>query len=126
MKALSHKVALITGGNSGIGLATAKLFAAEGAQVIITARRQDTLDAAVSQIGNGAVGIQGDVADLGHHDRIAEYVDQRFGGLDIYLANAGINTIAHSTKVSQSEFDAQFGVNTKGVFFGVQKISPLI
>lgn len=126
MKSLSNKVALITGGNSGIGLATAKLFAAEGAQVIITARRQDTLDAAVSQIGNGAVGIQGDVADLSHHDRVAEYVDQRFSGLDVYIANAGINTITHSEKVSQSEFDAQFGVNTKGVFFGVQKISPLI
>lgn len=126
MKALANKVALVTGGNSGIGLASAKLFAAEGAQVVITARRQNALDAAVTQIGHGAVGLQGDVADPSHHDRVAEYVDKNFGGLDVYMANAGINTITHSADVSLNEFDAQFNVNKRGVFFGVQKLSPLI
>lgn len=126
MKRLDKKIALITGGNSGIGLATARLFAAHGAKVIVTARRRDTLDEAVRLIGHDALGIQGDVADLAHHASVADEIRKRYGGLDVYMANAGILTVAHSAQVSPDEFDAQFGVNTRGVFFGVQAVSPIL
>lgn len=126
MKRLQEKVALITGGNGGIGLATAQRFAAEGAQVIVTARRQEPLDEAVRRIGHGALGIRGDVADLAHHAAVADEIRARFGALDIYVANAGVNTITPSAQVTPEEFDAQFSVNTRGVFFGVQHVAPLI
>jgi NAD(P)-dependent dehydrogenase (short-subunit alcohol dehydrogenase family) len=126
MKRLQDKVALITGGNSGIGLATAQRFAAEGAQVIVTARRQEQLDEAVRYIGHDAMGIRGDVADLAHHAAVADEIRARFGALDIYVANAGVNTITPSAQVTPEEFDAQFSVNTRGVFFGVQHVAPLI
>lgn len=126
MNKLSGKVALVTGGNSGIGLATAQRFAAEGAQVIVTARRQEPLDEAVRRIGHGALGIRGDVADLAHHAAVADEIRARFGALDIYVANAGVNTITPSAQVTPEEFDAQFSVNTRGVFFGVQHVAPLI
>lgn len=126
MNALIDKVAVITGGNSGIGLATAKLFAEEGARVVVTGRRADTVKAAVAEIGPRGIGLVGDVADLSHHDAIAEAVRERFGGLDIYMANAGVNTITPSSEVSEVEYDAQFDVNARGVFFGVQKILPLM
>ncbi len=126
MKRLQGKVALVTGGNSGIGLAAARLFATEGAQVIVTGRRQDVLDDAVSQIAQGAIGIQGDVADIEHHAFVARTVYERFGTLDVYMANAGVITIAHSAGVTAAEYDAQFNVNTRGVFFGVQSIVPVM
>ncbi|MDX8498013.1 glucose 1-dehydrogenase [Mesorhizobium sp. VK4C] len=126
MGTLTGKIALVTGGNSGIGLSVAKTFATEGAQVVITGRRQQAIDRAVEQIGSGALGIQGDVADLAHHGLVAKEVLRRFGGLDIYMANAGINTITHSAEVSEAEYDAQFAVNTRGTFFGVQKLAPII
>ncbi|MDX8490454.1 glucose 1-dehydrogenase [Mesorhizobium sp. VK22B] len=126
MGTLTGKIALVTGGNSGIGLSAAKTFATEGAQVVITGRRQQAIDRAVEQIGSGALGIQGDIADLAHHDLVVKEVLRRFGGLDIYMANAGINTITHSAEVSEAEYDAQFAVNTRGTFFGVQKLAPII
>jgi NAD(P)-dependent dehydrogenase (short-subunit alcohol dehydrogenase family) len=126
MNRLQGKVALVTGGNSGIGLATAQLFAAEGAQVIVTGRRQDVLDDAVRQIAHGAIGIQGDVADIEHHASVARSVHDRFGALDVYMANAGVINIAHSAGVTADEYDAQFNVNTRGVFFGVQSITPVM
>lgn len=126
MTSLNGKIAVITGGNSGIGLATAKLFAAEGAQVVITGRRQQVIDDAVREIGSAALGIQGDVADPEHHRQIAEIVRERFGHADIYMANAGINTITPSYDVTEAEYDAQFGVNARGTFFGVQKIAPVL
>lgn len=126
MKRLDQKVALITGGNSGIGLATAQLFAKHGAKVIITARRRETLDEAVRLIGHDALGIQGDVADIDHHAEVAKEIKHRFGSLDVYMANAGILTITHSSQVTPSEFDAQFGVNARGVFFGVQAMAPIL
>jgi NAD(P)-dependent dehydrogenase (short-subunit alcohol dehydrogenase family) len=126
VSALAGKIALITGGNSGIGLSAATRFAAEGAQVIITGRRQKAVDEATEQIGVGAIGICGDVADISHHENVAARIKQRFGALDIYMANAGVNTIKHSSEVSTDEYDAQFAVNTRGVFFGVQKLIPLM
>lgn len=126
MGMLAGKVALVTGGSSGIGLATAKLFAAEGAKVIIVGRRRDVLDAAVRQIGADALGIVGDVSHPADHIRIADEVANRFLGLDIYVANAGVNTISHSGDVSEAEYDAQFDVNARGTFFGVQKIVPIM
>lgn len=126
MKLLENKVALITGGNSGIGLATACRFAREGAQVIITARRQAVLDEALERIGHGAVGLRGDVADLEHHAVVATQVRERFGALDVYMANAGVLTLNESAAVSPEEFDAQFSVNTRGVFFGVQAMVPVM
>lgn len=126
MKRLEQKVALITGGNSGIGLATARLFARHGAKVIVTARRKEALDEAIRLIGHDALGIQGDVADVAHHAAVADEVRRRYGGLDVYMANAGVLTVAHSAQVTPGEFDAQFGVNTRGVFFGVQAVSSIL
>ncbi|NKM95871.1 SDR family oxidoreductase [Rhizobium leguminosarum] len=126
MKSLEGKIAVITGGNSGIGKATAKLFAQEGAQVIITGRRPDVVDAAAKEIGNGAIGVCGDVAILEFHQRFAEDVNKWFGGLDIYVANAGVINLEASKNVSEAEYDNHFAVNTRGVFFGVQAIAPLI
>jgi len=126
MANLDGKVAVITGGNSGIGLASARLFAGQGAQVVITGRRQQVLDEAVRAIGPAASAIRGDVADLQHHRDIADFVRDRFGGIDIYMANAGINTITPSADVSERDFDAQFTTNARGTFFGVQAIAPLL
>lgn len=126
MMNLKGKVAVITGGNSGIGLASAKLFARQGAQVVISGRRQAALDEAVQAIGPVATAIRGDVADPAHHRALADLVSERFGGGDIYMANAGINTITPSASVSESEFDAQFNVNARGTFFGVQTIAPVL
>lgn len=123
---LVGKIAVVTGGNSGIGLSAAKAFAAEGAQVIVTGRRQDAVDAAAREIGAGTLGIVGDVADVAHHENVADQIARRFGGLDIYMANAGVNTITDSARVSEAEYDTQFAVNTRGVFFGVQKLAPLL
>jgi len=126
MDTLKNKVAVITGGASGIGLASAKLFVEQGANVIVTGRRPDAVKAAVADIGPRAFGIVGDVADPGHHEAVVDAVRERFGGLDVYMANAGINTITPSPLVSEDEYDAQFAVNTRGVFFGVQKVEPLL
>lgn len=126
MKRLEGKTAVITGGNSGIGLACACLFAREGAQVIITGRRKAILDQAIETIGHGAIAIEGDVASLEHHDNVAAQVKARFGGLDVYMANAGVITLQPSAQVSPDDYDAQFNINTRGVFFGVQSITPLL
>jgi NAD(P)-dependent dehydrogenase (short-subunit alcohol dehydrogenase family) len=123
---LAGRTAVVTGGASGIGFAAAQAFVAEGAQVIITGRGRQALSDAVAQLGTSAAAVVGDVADPAHHDVVVEEVLRRFGGLDIYMANAGINTITPSGEVSEAEYDAQFAVNARGVFFGVQKIAPLI
>ncbi|EJC85297.1 dehydrogenase of unknown specificity [Rhizobium leguminosarum bv. trifolii WSM2297] len=126
MQHLKDKVAVITGGNSGIGRATAKLFAEEGARVIITGRRQDVVDQAVRDIGRHAIGIVGDVADLEHHHKVVDMVENHFGGLDIYIANAGVINLTASRNVTPEDYDRHFAINTRGVFFGVQTIAPLI
>jgi NAD(P)-dependent dehydrogenase (short-subunit alcohol dehydrogenase family) len=126
MNILEGKVALVTGASSGIGLAIATLFAAQGARVAITGRNQHALNEAAGRIGPGTLAIGGDVADLRHHAVVAETVADRFGRLDIYVANAGINIVRHSAEVSPGEFDALFAVNARGTFFGVQKIVPVM
>ncbi|ACB96353.1 SDR family NAD(P)-dependent oxidoreductase [Beijerinckia indica] len=126
MQRLKDKVAVITGGNSGIGKATARLFAQEGAQVIITGRRQEVVDQALEEIGYNAIGIVGDVTDVRYHRTLAEKVEDRFGGLDIYMANAGIINLTPSHKVTLEEYDGQFATNTRGVFFGVQAMEPVM
>jgi NAD(P)-dependent dehydrogenase (short-subunit alcohol dehydrogenase family) len=126
MDRLKNKVAVVTGGNSGIGFATAKLFIAEGASVVIVGRRADAVDAATAQLGERATGLTGDLADAQTHARVADLVARRFGMADIYVANAGMNTIAPSGEVSIESYDAHFAANTKAVFFGVQTIMPFI
>ena len=123
---LSGKIALVTGGNSGIGLATAKRFAQEGAQVYITGRRQEALDAAIQQIGHGAVGVRGDVSRLADLDSLYEQVRREQGRLDVLFANAGYDEIAHFAEATETHFDGLFATNVKGLFFTVQKALPLL
>ena len=125
MKRLEGKVAVVTGGNSGIGLATARRFAAEGAHVFITGRRQAELDAAVKQIGNQATRIQGDVGSLRDLDRLYAEVKRRQGRIDILFANAGSAELAPLGAITEEHFDKIFGVNVKGLLFTVQKALPL-
>ncbi|WP_420144363.1 SDR family NAD(P)-dependent oxidoreductase [Sphingobium sp.] len=126
MNMLSNKVAIVTGGNSGIGYAAAEALIAQGADVVIVGRRQDAVGAAVEALGERAHGLVGDVADIATHDRVAEFVKGRFGGADIYVANAGVNVIKPTQAVTISDYDSQFGINARGVFFGVQKIAPVL
>jgi NAD(P)-dependent dehydrogenase (short-subunit alcohol dehydrogenase family) len=122
---LTGKVAVITGGNSGIGLATAQRFAAEGAHVFITGRRQSELDAAVQQIGKNVTGVQGDVANLADLDRLYATVQQQQGRLDILFANAGGGEFAPLGSITEEHFDRTFNSNVKGLLFTVQKALPL-
>src|SRR5258708_37387329 len=111
MGKLAGKVALVTGGNGGIGLATAKRFVAEGATVFITGRRQKELDSAVREIGDGVIAIQGDIANLGDLDRMFATIRERSGRLDILFANAGIGECAPLRQNTGTHFDTSFGLN---------------
>lgn len=126
MGKLSGKVAVITGGNSGMGLETARLFAKEGAKVVITGRRQKELDEAVKSIGDNVMGIQGDVANLGDLDRLYAKVQETHGHIDIVFANAGLGNLAPLGSITEEHFDQQFNVNVKGLLFTVQKALPLM
>jgi NAD(P)-dependent dehydrogenase (short-subunit alcohol dehydrogenase family) len=126
MPALQGKVAVITGGNSGIGLATAKRFVKEGAYVFITGRRQAELDKAVAEIGSNVTAVQGDVANLDDLDRLYKEVAAKKGKLDVLFANAGIAEPKPTPAVSSEHYDKTFGVNARGVFFAVQKALPLM
>ncbi len=123
---LSGKVALVTGGSSGIGLATAKRFVAEGAYVFITGRRQTELDAAVNEIGKNVMGIQSDVSNLADLDRLFATIEQAQGHLDVVFANAGGGGIAPLGAITEEHFDKTFNTNVKGLLFTVQKALPLV
>jgi NAD(P)-dependent dehydrogenase (short-subunit alcohol dehydrogenase family) len=125
-KRLAGKIALVTGGNSGIGLATTQLFATEGAHVFITGRRQDQLDAAVKQIGVNVTAVQGDVANLADLDRLYKTVNQQQGRIDVLFANAGGGEFGPLGSITEEQFDKMFSINVKGLLFTVQKALPLL
>ena len=126
MGKLEGKIALITGGNSGIGLATAKGFVNEGAYVFITGRRETELTAAVKQIGRNVTGIQGDVSNLGDLDRLFAQIKREKGKLDILFANAGVAKLAAFGTITEELYDWTFDINVKGLLFTVQKALPLL
>ena len=123
---LEGKVALITGGNSGIGLATAKRFVNEGAYVFITGRRKSELDAAVKEIGKNVTAVQGDVANLNDLDRLFAQIKKEKGKIDIVFANAGIAKYAPLGAITEELYDSILDINIKGVLFTVQKALPLL
>jgi len=125
-KKLEGKVAVITGGNSGMGLATAQRFVAEGAYVYITGRRQHDLDAAVKLIGRNVTAVQGDVANLADLDRLYELVQQKHGRVDVVFANAGVGELLPIAQVTEQHFDKLFDINVKGLVFTVQKALRLM
>ena len=125
MNKLEGKSAVITGGDSGIGLATAGKLVEEGAYVFITGRRQPKLDEAVKQIGKNVTGVQGDVSNLADLDRLYATVEQQKGSIDILFANAGLGEPAPLPAISEAHFDKTFDVNVKGLLFTVQKALPL-
>ncbi len=123
---LAGKTAVITGGSSGIGLATAKRFANEGAHVFITGRRKQELDAAVIEIGGHATAVQSDVANLADIDKLYLTVKEQTGKVDIVFANAGTGAFAPLNRITEEHFDKQFNVNVRGLLFTVQKALPLM
>jgi len=123
---LAGKIAVITGGSTGMGLATAKRFVAEGAYVFITGRRQKELDAAVKEIGGNVTAVRGDVSNLADLDRLYQTVKSEKGGLDILYANAGIGEWVALSDVTEEHFDRIIGVNVKGALFTVKKALPLL
>jgi NAD(P)-dependent dehydrogenase (short-subunit alcohol dehydrogenase family) len=126
MGRLAGKVALITGGNSGIGLATAKRFVEEGAYVFITARRESELAAAAREIGKNVNAVQGDVSKLADLDRLFAQIKNEKGKLDIVFANAGVAKFASLGEITEDLYDWTFDINVKGVLFTVQKALPLL
>jgi len=124
-KKLEGKVAVVTGGTTGIGLATAQLFAAEGAYVYITGRRQTELDAAVKSIGKNATGVQGDVSNLADLDKLYATIKSQKGRIDVLFANAGGGEFAPLGSITEEHYDKTFDINVKGVVFTVQKALPL-
>jgi len=126
MRKLERKIALVTGGNSGIGLATAKEFVKEGADVFITGRRQKELGRAVKEIGKNVTAVQGDVSNLDDLDRLFARIKQDKGKLDIVFANAGVAKYAPLGKITEEFYDSIFNINVKGVLFTVQRALPLL
>src|ERR1700692_259715 len=123
---LEGKIALITGGNSGIGLATAKQFVNEGAYVFITGRRERELAGAVKEIGRNVTGVQSDVSNLGDLDRLFAQIKRDKGKLDIVFANAGVAKHASLGEITEELYDSTFDINVKGLLFTVQKALPLL
>ena len=123
---LSNKIALVTGGSSGIGLATAKRFASEGAYVFITGRRQTELDAAAKELGGNATAVRGDVANLTDLDRLFDTIKQQKGRLDVLFANAGGGGLVPLGQITEEHFDKTFNTNVRGLLFTVQKALPLM
>jgi NAD(P)-dependent dehydrogenase (short-subunit alcohol dehydrogenase family) len=124
MKRLEGKVAVVTGGNSGIGLATAKRLQQDGAKVAISGRSKKTLDEAVKTLGNGLLAIQADVAKLADLDKLYSEVSQKLGKIDVLFVNAGIAKFAPLAETPESTYDEQFEINTKGAYFTIQKAMP--
>jgi NAD(P)-dependent dehydrogenase (short-subunit alcohol dehydrogenase family) len=123
---LDGKIALVTGGNSGIGLATAKRFVGEGAYVFVTGRRDAELSAAVTEIGGNVTGIKGDVSSLGDLDNLFAQITQEKGKLDVVFANAGAAKYAPLGEITEELYDSIFDINVKGLLFTVQKALPLL
>ncbi len=126
MKRLEGKTALVTGGNSGIGLATAKRFQEEGARVAISGRSKKTLDDAVKSLGNGLLAVQADVAKLSDLDKLFAEVSQKLGKIDVLFVNAGIAIFAPLAETSEALYNEMFDINVKGAYFTIQKALPLL
>jgi NAD(P)-dependent dehydrogenase (short-subunit alcohol dehydrogenase family) len=126
MKRLEGKVAVITGGNSGIGLATAKRLQEEGARVAIAGRSRKTLDEAVEIIGNGVLAVQADVAKLADVDKLYAEVSDKLGKIDVLFVNAGVVKFAPIAETSERAYDEQFDINVKGAYFTIQKALPFL
>ncbi|QYA05051.1 SDR family NAD(P)-dependent oxidoreductase [Rhizobium sp. B21/90] len=122
----NNKVVVVTGGSSGIGLAAAEAFAAEGASVFITGRRQEALDAAVKQIGGRVTAVRGDMADLADIDRLYDAVQQKHAQIDVLFANAGGGEMVALGAITEEHYQRTFDTNVKGVLFTVQKALPLL
>jgi NAD(P)-dependent dehydrogenase (short-subunit alcohol dehydrogenase family) len=123
---LDGKIALVTGGNSGIGLATAKAFVEEGAYVFITARREPELEAVVKDIGRNVTGVAGDVSKVADLDRVFDRIKREKGRLDVVFANAGVAKYAPLGSITEELYDEIFDINVKGMIFTVQKALPLL
>jgi len=126
MARLEGKVAVVTGGNSGIGLATARRFQEEGAKVVISGRSRKTLDEAVNTIGNGVLAVQADVSRLEDVDKLYAEVAKKFGKIDVLFVNAGVAKFAPLADTTESTYDEQFDINIKGAYFTIQKALPLL
>jgi len=124
MRRLEGKVALVTGGNSGIGLASAKRFHEEGARVVISGRNQKTLDDAVKQLGNDVLAVRADVSKAEDLDKLYATISQKLGKIDVLFANAGIYKFAPATATTEGLYDELFDINAKGVYFTIQKALP--
>src|SRR2546421_8772277 len=126
MKRLEGKVAVVTGGSSGIGLASAKRFEEEGARVAIAGRSKKTLQEAVNTIGNGVLAVQADVAKLADIDKLYAEGSKKLGKIDVLFVNAGVAKVAPFAETSESLYDEQFDINIKGAYFTIQKALPLL
>lgn len=126
MGKLNGKIAVITGGSDGMGRSTARLFVEEGATVVITGRNQDTLDAAVREIGGAVEAFRGDIGNLADLDALKVHVENKHGRVDVLFANAGGARLGPFEQVTEEDFDYTFDTNAKGTFFTVQKLLPLI
>lgn len=124
MNKLEKKTALITGGNSGIGLATAKLFAKEGANVVISGRREDALKQAINEIGNGASYVLADAAEIGSAKKVVDATVEKFGKIDILFLNAGVAYFLPIDQIDEEHFDKQFNINVKNPFFTIKEALP--
>jgi NAD(P)-dependent dehydrogenase (short-subunit alcohol dehydrogenase family) len=123
---LNDKIAVITGGNSGIGLATAQAFIQEGARVVIVGRNQQALDEAVKTLGEKAIAVQANVANLADLDRLYATIKERIGNIDIIVVNAGVAPARPLTQVDEAHFDQIMNINVKGAYFTVQKALPIL
>src|SRR5882762_7735784 len=126
MGRLEGKVAVITGGNSGIGLATAKEFKEQGARIVITGRDQQTLDEANREIGGDVLAIRSDTSSLTEIDKLFAAIKEKFGKIDVLFVNAGIGTFGPFEAVTEESFDSIMDINFKGAYFTIQKALPLL